>query len=130
MTEKILVVDDSDTVRRQVRAALLAGGFGVIEAADGAEALAHLNTFKDIVAVICDINMPTMNGLQLLEQLPIRSRHIPFVMLTTDVEPTHLRRARSQGARGWLIKPFTPDQLVAAMWKLTARPLSICAMPA
>lgn len=123
MEKKILIVDDSSTVRQQVRAALSDAGFEVIEAADGVEAAEIIAGRKDVDAVLCDVNMPRMGGLEMLELVQAQGQlnGLPVVMLTTEGQPALVQRAKQAGARGWIVKPFKPEQLVATMRKLTAR---------
>jgi CheY-like chemotaxis protein len=84
MPVTVLVVDDSLMVRRQVSAALTAAGFRIIEASDGADALVMLDANPDAALVVCDVNMPRMNGLELLEAArPLRPT-LPFLMLTAE----------------------------------------------
>jgi two-component system chemotaxis response regulator CheY len=122
LDKKILVVDDSATVRQQVRAALADTGFEIVEAADGQEGLDTIVARQDLAAVVCDVNMPRLGGLQLLEMLSERGRvpGLPVVMLTTEGQPALMQRAKAAGARGWLVKPFKPATLVATLRKLTA----------
>lgn len=122
MDKKILVVDDSATVRQQVRAALADTGFEIVEAADGVEGLDAIVAREDLAAVVCDVNMPRLGGLQLLEMLNEKGRvpALPVVMLTTEGQPALMQRAKAAGARGWLVKPFKPATLVATLRKLTA----------
>ncbi len=122
MDKKILVVDDSATVRQQVRAALVDTGFEIVEAADGVEGFDTILGRGDLAAVICDVNMPRMNGLQMLQMLSEKGRvpALPVVMLTTEGQPALMQQAKAAGARGWLVKPFKPATLVATLRKLTA----------
>jgi two-component system chemotaxis response regulator CheY len=120
MARTILVVDDSRTVRQQVSSALQDAGFEVIEAADGVEGLDQLNAHSEVAAIICDINMPRMNGLELVEWIKARTATLPVVMLTTEGQSELIQRAKAAGARGWIVKPFKPDLLVSAVRKLTA----------
>lgn len=122
MSPKILVVDDSATIRTQVRTALAGAGFEIVEAADGAEGLDVMGSQRDIAAVLCDVNMPTMGGLQMLEiaQATGKLGVLPVVMLTTEGQPALIQKAKAFGAKGWIVKPFKPEQLVATMRKLTA----------
>jgi two-component system chemotaxis response regulator CheY len=120
MTTTVLVVDDSASVRRQVVLALADAGFSVDEAEDGADGLEKVRN-KTYAAVICDVNMPNMNGLDMLEALkqePAASA-IPVLMLTTEGQPQMIRRAKAAGAKGWIVKPFKPELLVAALQKIT-----------
>lgn len=120
MSKKVLVVDDSATVRQAVGAALIPAGFIVIEAVDGVEGAACIDASPDLALVICDMNMPRMNGLEMVEA--VRRRPVPctvpIVMLTTEGDPTLVARAKQAGAKGWIVKPFKPEMLVAAAKKL------------
>jgi two-component system chemotaxis response regulator CheY len=122
MTGTVMVVDDSLMVRQQVSRALTDAGFSVVEALDGVDALAKLADSKDTALVVLDVNMPNMGGLELLECLRSRNEYktLPVVMLTTEGQPRLMQRAKALGAKGWIIKPFKPDLLVAAVHKLTA----------
>ena len=117
MTSKVMVIDDSMMVRKQVGMALTTAGFAVVEACDGADALEKLATHADVALVICDVNMPRMNGLEFLERV---RAGLPVMMLTTEGQPELIQRAKALGAKGWLVKPFKPDLLVAAARKLAA----------
>lgn len=122
MSKRVLVVDDSATVRQQVALALQQAGYEIVEAVDGADGLNKLSSDGAISMVICDINMPLMNGLEMIEQIARSAtmRKVPIVMLTTEGQPALIQRARQAGAKGWLVKPFKPDHLLAAVNKLTA----------
>ncbi|HEX3777048.1 MAG TPA: response regulator [Polyangiaceae bacterium] len=122
MTKRVLVVDDSATVRQQVRAALGGGGFDVVEASDGSEGAETIGRLTDLAAVICDVNMPRMNGIEMLETVKRDPKHtaLPIVMLTTEGQHELVQRAKAAGAKGWIVKPFKPDLLLAAIRKITA----------
>lgn len=119
--KKVLVVDDSATIRRQVKAVLVPGGFEVLEACDGTEGAEAINGTNDLTAVICDVNMPRMGGLEMLESIKSDPRHVglPVVMLTTEGQSELVQRAKLAGAKGWIVKPFKPELLLAAIRKLT-----------
>src|SRR5215510_5064442 len=118
--KKILVIDDSPTVRQQVGLALSQAGFQVVEAVDGVDAIGKVDA--SIAMLICDVNMPRMNGLEMLEKLrtDARWKTLPVVMLTTEGQPGLIERAKKAGAKGWIIKPFKAELLVAAVQRLTA----------
>ena len=123
MNKKVLIVDDSATVRQQVAAVLCPPEFSLIEAVDGVEGIESIGRLADLAAVICDVNMPRMDGLEMLEAVrkDPRSAHLPIVMLTTEGQHDLVQRAKAAGAKGWIVKPFKPELLLAAMRKLTAK---------
>ncbi len=122
MAQKILVVDDSVTVRQQVGLALGQAGFEVIEAADGQEGLDKISANPDLLMVITDVNMPQMNGLEMLEKLKADPKHAKLIvfMLTTEGQPELIDRAKKAGAKGWIVKPFKAELLVSAAKKLAS----------
>lgn len=122
MSKKILIVDDSVTLRRQVRTTLTRAGFEVVEAADGLEGKARIDADPELAVVICDVNMPRMNGIDMVEQVKSDPAHaeLPIVMLTTEAKPELMQRAKRRGARAWIMKPFEPRLLTAAVHKLSA----------
>ena len=122
MAKKILVVDDSPTVRQQVSMALKQAGFTVVEATDGADGLSKITSDQEIKLVILDVNMPRMNGLEMLESVKQDGKNpdLQVVMLTSEGQQSMVDRAKKAGARGWIVKPFKPELLVAAVKKLTA----------
>jgi two-component system, chemotaxis family, chemotaxis protein CheY len=121
MTRRVLIVDDSATVRQQVRMALAAAGFEVVEAVDGEDGVQKIRSDSAISAVICDVNMPKKSGLELIEEIKAGGANsgVPIVMLTTEGQPALVQRAKAAGAKGWIVKPFKANLLVAAMEKIT-----------
>jgi two-component system chemotaxis response regulator CheY len=121
MAKTILVVDDSGTVRQQVSMALKQAGFAIVEAADGQEALAAIESNRAIDMVVCDVNMPVLNGLEMVEKVKKNPEHkaLPILMLTTEGQPSMIRRAKEAGAVGWIVKPFDANQLVQTAKHLT-----------
>jgi two-component system chemotaxis response regulator CheY len=117
----ILIVDDSASVRQQLRIVLTQSGYSVMEADDGRKAMLMLAR-PEISLVICDVNMPLMNGLEMLESLKRvhGNRKLPVLMLTSERHPDMVERARKAGAAGWIVKPFDARALVAAVAKLIA----------
>jgi two-component system, chemotaxis family, chemotaxis protein CheY len=121
MAHKILLVDDSMTVRQQVGMALTQAGFATLEAGDGLEALDQLAKNPDVKMIVCDVNMPRMSGLEFLAAMKQAGKmgKPPVVMLTTEGKADVIEKAKALGVRGWVVKPFKADQLVAAAKKLT-----------
>ncbi len=120
--KKVLIVDDSPSVRQQVKLTLKSAGFEVVEAVDGEDGIQQItnDTQGAIGMVICDVNMPRKNGLELVEEVSRgpRAGKLPIVMLTTEGQPELIQRAKKAGAKGWIVKPFKANLLVAAVTKL------------
>ncbi|MCX6124142.1 MAG: response regulator [Proteobacteria bacterium] len=97
-------------------------GNEVIEAEDGKDGLVKLAATSDIALVISDVNMPNMNGLEMIEEIRKNPAHaaLAIVMLTTEGGQELIERAKKAGCKGWLVKPFKPEQLIAAVQKLAA----------
>lgn len=119
--KKILVIDDSSTVRQQVGLALQQAGYTIVEACDGLDGLVMLRKGGFSMA-ICDVNMPRMSGIDMLEKIKLDSliTPIPILMLTTEGQKTLVDRAKAAGAVGWIVKPFKAQLMVAAVNKLLA----------
>jgi two-component system chemotaxis response regulator CheY len=118
MRSKILIVDDSRTMRDIVREALEAGQHEVLEAADGQAALAVLSSVaarkdRTVDLVITDVIMPEMDGLSLVRALREDASHrsLPILILSTEGSDEMKQRGREAGATGWLVKPFHPQRL-------------------
>ena len=110
-----LIVDDSSVMRKIVERSLRQAGINltqVFEAGNGSEALTVLAANR-VDLILCDINMPVMDGLEFVKQLPAvpNATGIPVVMITTEGSEAHVMQALSLGARGYIRKPFTPDQV-------------------
>ncbi len=114
---KILIVDDSNMLRDMLKYALVDGGYtDIVEAADGVEGLEKAKaTVFDLV--ITDINMPNMNGLELIQHLrtiPVYAK-IPLLVLTTEKSDEMKAKGKAIGATGWIVKPFLPEQVLKAV---------------
>jgi two-component system chemotaxis response regulator CheY len=118
--KKVLVVDDSQSLRQQVAEALEQAGFTVLEAQDGVQGLARLAEHEDVSLILLDVNMPAMGGMEMLDRLaqPSGRAQIPVLMLTTEAERSLIARAKAAGAKGWLIKPIKSELLVSAVSKV------------
>jgi two-component system, chemotaxis family, chemotaxis protein CheY len=115
MPVRVLIVDDSSVMRKIVERSLRQAGIDltqVLEAGNGAEALAALQT-SPVDLILCDINMPVMDGLEFIKQLPgvENAKGVPVIMITTEGSEAHVVQALSAGARGYIRKPFTPEQV-------------------
>lgn len=117
--KRILAVDDSSSMREMVRLALTPAGFDVTSAADG---LQGLNLARQTVfdLILSDVNMPQMNGIELIRALRTEPgyRHTPILMLTTETSLARKREGKQAGATGWIVKPFAPAQLVATLQRV------------
>jgi two-component system chemotaxis response regulator CheY len=113
---RILTVDDSASMRALLLHALTTSGFEVVQADDGISALEWL-AINEVDVVITDINMPRLDGFGLIERLREGSRHRdrPILVLTTESSDDKKARARNAGATGWIVKPFDPEKLAAAV---------------
>ena len=119
MTRTIMTVDDSISMRQMVKATLQSAGYGVVEAADGEEALEYARQ-NTVDLVISDVNMPRMDGITLVHQLRALStyRLTPLLLLTTESSQEKKLEGKRAGATGWIVKPFNPAQLLATLEKL------------
>ena len=119
MAKCIMTVDDSASIRQMVGFTLKSAGYEVIEAVDGADALAKLNGVK-VGMIITDLNMPNMNGIELVRQVKARPEYkfTPIIMLTTESQAEKKAEGQAAGARAWVVKPFQPAQMLAAVAKL------------
>ena len=113
MAKCILVVDDSETVRQVLQLTLVNAGFDVVEAEDGLVALDRL-ACNSVDMIITDLNMPNMDGLDLIKEVREDGAHrfTPIVMLTTESAKNKKQAGREAGASGWIVKPFKPEQLL------------------
>jgi len=112
---RALIVDDSSVMRKIVERSLRQAGIEfaeVREASNGAEGLGALKN-ESVDLILCDINMPVMDGLEFLRQLQTveNAKGVPVVMITTEGSESHVVQALSIGARGYIRKPFTPEQV-------------------
>ena len=118
-SRKIIVIDDSQSARFQLRTVLEPLGYTLVEAVDGRDGLRKMQEHPETRLVFCDVNMPFMDGLQMLEAAPPLLRlDRTFVMVTTETDPLLMQRAKELGARGWIVKPFKPEMLVGTVRKI------------
>jgi len=121
MGHRIIVIDDSETVREQVSIVLTGAGYEIVEAGDGVDGAEVIRANSGASLAICDVNMPRLGGVEMLEKLAgAGNLTLPVLMLTTEGRPDLIERARAAGAKGWMVKPFKPTMLLAAVQKLVA----------
>ena len=115
----ILVVDDSTTMRQMVAFTLTSAGHEVTEAPDGNKALVAAKQ-KKFDLVITDVNMPGMNGIDLVQSLRglPECKFIPILVLTTEAGAELKQKGKSAGATGWIVKPFNPEVLLETLKKV------------
>ncbi|MBL8019224.1 MAG: response regulator [Leptospirales bacterium] len=107
----VLAVDDSRAMRSMVQQTLESGGFTVLLAEHGKEALATLSNNK-IDLIVTDINMPIMDGLTFIREVRKLDTNIPILALTTEAEAGIKQTGNGLGADGWIVKPFQPAQFL------------------
>ncbi len=117
--KRIMVIDDSASLREVVGISLRTAGYDVVEACDGRDALGKLNGSR-FHLMICDVNMPLMDGITFVrhvKQLPAH-RFVPIIMLTTESRESRKVEGQLAGAKAWVVKPFRPEQMLNAVSKL------------
>jgi two-component system chemotaxis response regulator CheY len=119
MSRRILVVDDSPTMRRLAASTLRAAGYEVVEAEDGQAGLDRL-VETEIHAVVTDLNMPVMDGLVMTERVRTnpQTSAVPVLMVTTESSPEMRERGRVAGSTGWITKPYAPQKLVSSVRRI------------
>lgn len=118
MMAKILIVDDSSTMRESLKLVLLSSGHRVDAAINGIEGLNKYSSSKDYSLIITDINMPEMNGLEFIMNVRKVSRDVPIIVLTTETEKDKIEVAKNYKASAWIVKPFKPADLISVVSKV------------
>ena len=116
MGKKVLTVDDSATIRQALNIVLVDAGYEVMEAIDGLDAMKKLDG-EQVDMVVTDMNMPNMNGVELIRALRKRpgNRFTPIIMLTTESQNEKKQAGKAAGASGWIVKPFRPEQILSVV---------------
>jgi len=119
---KALVIDDSATMRKMVSVTLQSAGYEVVEGENGQVAIDSLKTNDKFDVIITDLNMPVMDGFTFIKEARQTSvaRTTPILVLTTDGDSDSKSQGKAAGATGWIVKPFSPDQLLAVVAKVVA----------
>jgi two-component system chemotaxis response regulator CheY len=113
---KVLSADDSTMIRRVIKNAVDVLGYGFLEAKDGQEAIEIMEKeFSDVGLILLDWNMPRLNGLEVLKKLKAdnRFKNIPVMMVTSEVERSKVIEAITIGAKNYVMKPFSHENLIA-----------------
>ena len=121
MSKTVLVVDDSTSLRQVVGMTLKSQGFEVIEGCDGKDSLTKLDGRK-VHLIVSDLNMPNMDGLSFVREVKKMPdyKFVPIIMLTTETDDTLKAQGQAAGLKAWMVKPFKPEQMLAAVNKLVA----------
>ena len=119
---KILCVDDSSTIRDQLRELLEANGYQVVEAENGLKAIEAVKAHSDIKLIFCDVHMPELDGLSACQRIKEENLapNVPIIMLTTETSATLKAASKAAGVVAWVTKPGVPEKILAAVKKLTA----------
>lgn len=119
MAKTILIVDDSESIREVVSFTLENAGYDVLIGVDGKDALKFFDG-RDIDLLITDLHMPEMNGIELIKEVRTMDayKRVPILFLTTESQKEKKMEAKNAGATGWIIKPFVPAKLLAALSKV------------
>lgn len=117
---QVLVVDDSSTVRNEVGDFLSKNGLQVAYAVDGRDGLTKLKADSGVKLVICDVNMPNMDGLTMAEKIrsELKNSVVNIIMLTTESLPAMKERGKAAGIKGWIVKPFNGPAVIGSVKKL------------
>ena len=116
MEKKILIVDDSESIRAILKNTLEKQGFTTTTAKDGVDAL-NKGLQDDFDLIITDLHMPNMDGTQFIQNIRAHEKYkfTPILILTTETQQEEKDRAKAAGATGWIIKPFIPDKILASI---------------
>jgi two-component system chemotaxis response regulator CheY len=119
MGKLILTADDSASMRQMVTFTLKGAGYEVLEAVDGKDGL-EKSKKTDVDMVITDLNMPNMDGIQMIREIRALPKYkfIPIILLTTESQDEKKMQGKAAGATGWIVKPFKPEQLLAVIKKV------------
>lgn len=120
---KIIIIDDSETLRSQVRKALESAGHQIVEAVDGLDGFAKITENTDAKLVLCDVNMPNMDGLSMCQKVSKTPslKAPPIFMLTTEANPEMKAKGKEAGVLAWITKPFDEKKLLSAVEKIVTR---------
>lgn len=120
MAKTILIIDDSTSLRQVVQIALKGAGYDVVQAENGRVALDKIAAGTKPGLIVCDVNMPIMDGITFVKELKSLPEHkfTPIIMLTTESAEEKKLQGQMAGAKAWLVKPFRPEVMLKAVQKL------------
>jgi len=120
MSKKVLVVDDSTAIRQSITYVLQQGGYEVVEAKDGLDALSVLQTMASPDLIITDVNMPNLDGLSFIKKVreDAKFKFTPIIVLTTESQGSKMNEGKEAGATGWIVKPFSAEKLLGVVRKV------------
>lgn len=119
MGKTILIADDSESIRELVELTLRSAGYDVVKTIDGEDAMQQLKN-NTVNLVITDLNMPKMDGINLIREIRVLEEYktLPILLLTTESQAAKKEEAKAAGATGWIVKPFVQDKLLAVVQKI------------
>ena len=119
MGKKVLIVDDSAAIRQSISFVLEQGGYEVVEACDGMDALSKLPS-PPVQLIITDVNMPNLDGIGFIKKVrEIASyKFVPVIVLTTESQNSKMEEGKAAGATGWIVKPFSAEKLLSVVKKI------------
>lgn len=117
MSNTLLIVDDSESIRELISSNLIDAGYNVIKAVNGQDGIDKLNA--DVKLIVTDLNMPIMDGITMVKNIrqDPSYKHMPIIMLTTESQFEKKNAAREAGATAWMVKPFEEDKLLGVVKK-------------
>jgi two-component system chemotaxis response regulator CheY len=120
MSKKVLVVDDSIAIRQSITYVLQQGGYEVVEAKDGLDALSVLKNMASPDLIITDVNMPNLDGLSFIKKVreDVKFKFTPIIVLTTESQGSKMNEGKEAGATGWIVKPFSAEKLLGVVRKV------------
>ncbi|MBN1495948.1 MAG: response regulator [Spirochaetes bacterium] len=118
----IMIIDDSPTIRTSVEYALMGLGYPIANAENGSDALKKIAAIKgkgdDVALCIVDVNMPVMDGITFIGEFRKDDKFTPVLVLTTESEEQKIRAGKEAGASGWIVKPFSNQDMVKVVQRL------------
>lgn len=111
--KKVLIVDDSDMIRNQLKQIVIDQGYECIAASDGKEGYETFEANPDVSLIITDVNMPNLSGLEMVEQIRNleAGKTVNIFVLTSGEDPDSVQKGKSMGVKAWIVKPINPETI-------------------